>query len=155
MEFISFNSELGISNLLFQRVFSDIRIERTDKQGNKTWLKVPCVNAQRSRIIKSLENRERASMYKLPMIAFSRTGYSRQGDRVNSLHNEVKYEITSTNRNLSLLTPIPIDISYDLTIFAKYQADIDKIASNFMVFFNNDIYVSQEHPKFAGLKLNN
>lgn len=155
MEFISYNAELALANLLFQRVFSNIQIERTDKAGKKSWLKIPCVNATRSRIVKSIENRDRQSNYKLPMIAFNRTGYTRQGDRLNNLHNEVKYEITSTWRNYQLLTPVPVDISYDLTIFAKYQADIDKIASNFMVFFNNDIYVSQEHPKYAGIKMNN
>lgn len=89
------------------------------------------------------------------MICFNRTGFSRAGDRLNSLHNEVKYEISAKNRNYNYLTPVPIDISYDLIIIAKYQADIDKIASNFMVFFNNDIYVSCEHPKFEGIKMNN
>ena len=155
MEFVSYNAELALANLLFQRVFSNIQIERTDKAGKKSWLKVPCVNATRARIIKSLENRDRQAMYKLPMIAFNRTGYQRQGDRLNNLHNEVKYEITSSWRNYQLLAPVPVDISYDLTVFAKYQADIDKIASNFMVFFNNDVYVSQEHPKYQGVKLNN
>lgn len=94
-------------------------------------------------------------MYKVPLIVYERTGYQRQPDRLNNLHNEVKYEITSTNRSYQHLTPIPLDLNYDLTIIAKYQADIDKIASNFMVFFNNDIYVSQMHPKYEGLKLNN
>ena len=94
-------------------------------------------------------------MYKLPMIAINRTGYSRQGDRLNSLHNEVKYEISPSRRDFNKLTPVPIDISYDVVVMAKYQADIDKIASNFMVFFNSNIYVSQEHPKFQGVKLHN
>lgn len=89
------------------------------------------------------------------MIAINRTGYQRQGDRLNNLHNEVKYEITSKHREYQLLTPVPIDINYEVSVIAKYQADIDKIASNFMVFFNNDIYVSQEHPKWEGIKLNN
>lgn len=89
------------------------------------------------------------------MIAFTRTGYSRAPDRLNNLHNEVKYEISASKRNYSLLTPVPIDINFELTVFAKYQADIDKIASNFMVFFNNDLYVSCEHPKYEGIKMNN
>lgn len=110
---------------------------------------------QRSRIVKGFENPERKAMYKLPMIVINRTGYSRQGDRLNNLHNEVKYEITSRNRNQQYLTPVPVDLNYEVSIIAKYQADIDKIASNFMVFFNSNIYVSQEHPKFEGVKLHN
>lgn len=53
------------------------------------------------------------------------------------------------------MTPVPVDISYDVTIMAKYPSDIDKIASNFMVFFNSDLYVSCEHPKYKGIKMNN
>lgn len=155
MEFISYNAELALANILFQRVFANIRIERTDKNGNTSWLKVPCVFGQRSRILKGLENAERRSMYKLPMIAINRTGYQRQGDRLNSLHNEVKYEISSKRRLYERLTPVPIDISYDVSVIAKYQADIDKIASNFMVFFNSNVFVSQEHPKYEGIRLNN
>jgi len=50
---------------------------------------------------------------------------------------------------------VPVDISFDVIVMAKYQADIDKIASNFMVFFNSNIFVSQMHPKFEGVKLHN
>ena len=53
------------------------------------------------------------------------------------------------------MTPVPIDIEYQVTVIAKYPEDIDKIASNFMVFFNNDLYVSCEHPKYEGIIMNN
>lgn len=43
MEFISWNNELGVANLLFKRFFSDIKIERTNNRGQKTLLDVPCV----------------------------------------------------------------------------------------------------------------
>ena len=82
------------------------------------------------------------------MIIINRTGYSRNGDRLNNLHNEVKYEHGPSYRRYELMTPVPIDIEYELTVVSKYPSDIDKIASNFMVFFNSDIYVSCEHPKY-------
>jgi len=62
---------------------------------------------------------------KLPMIAVNRTGYSRNGDRLNNMHNEVKYEMTSKYRKYDLLTPIPVDINYDVVIMAKNVSDID------------------------------
>lgn len=43
MEFISNNSELALASLLFARLFRNIRIERTDKQGKSSWLTVQCV----------------------------------------------------------------------------------------------------------------
>lgn len=81
-------------------------------------------------------------MYRVPLIAINRTRYSRDGERLNNLNNEVKYEITSKNRLYHLMAPVPISISYEVSVIAKYQADIDKIASNFMVFFNSDVFVS-------------
>ena len=155
MEFQSYNSELAIANLLFARPFQNIRIGRTDQQGNESQIQVTCVFGQRSRILKNLENPDRRGNMKVPMIVINRTGYSRNGDRVNNINNEVKYEITSKDRKLHLMTPIPVDINYDVSVVAKYPSDIDKIASNFMVFFNSDIFVSCEHPKYAGVKLNN
>ena len=105
--------------------------------------------------MKGLENPDKRGNYKLPMIVISRSGYSRNGDRLNNLHNEVKYELGPAYRKYHLMTPVPIDVSYDVSIIAKYPSDIDMIASNFMVFFNSDIYVSCEHPKYEGVKMNN
>ena len=155
MEFQSFNAELGTANLLFKRIFSNIRIGRTNAKGEETQLQVPCVFGQRSRILKNLENPEKRGNIKLPMIVINRTGYSRNGDRLNNLHNEVKYELTRSDRRYQLMAPVPIDITYDVSVIAKYPSDIDKIASNFMVFFNSDIYVSCQHPKYEGIKMNN
>ena len=155
MEVRSFNCELGVSNILFKRLFSNIKIEKVDASGNKKDVVVNCQFGQRSRILKSWQNAERKAMIKLPMIVINRTGYSRDSGRVNNLHNEVKYEITSKNRLYDYLTPVPVNISYEVTILSKWQKDIDQIASNFMVFFNSSLYVSCVHPKYDGIKLNN
>ena len=155
MEFQSYNEELGIASLLFQRLFRNIRIGRTDDKGVETQLVVPCVLGQRSRIMKGLENPNKRGNYKVPMIVINRTGFSRNGDRLNNLHNEVKYELSPGYRFLHLATPVPVDIDYEVSIIAKYPSDIDKIASNFMMFFNSDLYVSCEHPKYEGIKMNN
>ena len=56
----------------------------------------------------------------LPLIAISRTGYARNAERLNNLHNEVKREISSKKRIYDLMTPVPIDISYEVSIVAKY-----------------------------------
>lgn len=154
MEVQSYNCELALVNLTFKRIFSNIAIERTDN-GVKKRIPVQCVLGKRSRIIKNWENAEKRATMRLPMIAINRTGYARNGDRLNSLHNEVKYEMTSKYRNYNLLTPVPIDVSFDVCVMAKYPSDIDQIASNFMVFFNSDVYVQFAHPKYEGILMNN
>lgn len=156
MEVRSYNSELAIANLLFKKIFSNIQIERTHRTTkNKKLFPVDCIFEQRSRILKNWENAEKRATYTLPLILINRTGYVRNPERLNGMNNEVKYEITSTNRNENLLTPVPIDISYDVVVMAKYPSDIDQIASNFMVFFNSDIYVTCIHPKYDGIRMNN
>lgn len=151
----SYNAELAIANLMFKRIFQNIVIERSDKDGKVMKIPVMCVNGKRSRIIKNFENDSKKGMYKLPLIAINRTGYARNSERLNNLHNEVKYEFTGKYRSENLLTPVPIDISYDVVVMSKYPSDIDQIASNFMVYFNSDCYVSCIHPKWEGIKLNN
>lgn len=155
MEIQSFNAELAIANLMFYRIFNNIQIKRKDDKGNSQTIPVNCMFGQRSRILKNWQNSEKRATVKLPLIAINRNGYSRNSDRLNNLHNEVKYEISAKNRKYDLLTPIPIDITYDVYVMSKYKQDIDQIASNFMVFFNNDIYVSCQHPKYEGIMLNN
>lgn len=154
MQIQSYNQELSLANLMFMRIFNNIRIQR-EQNGKVEDIKVICTPGQRSRILKGFQNPERRGQMRLPMIVVNRTGYSRSPARVNNLHNEVKFEMTSKYRKYDLLTPVPIDVSYDVSIIAKYPSDIDKIASNFMVFFNNDVYVSCEHPKYEGIMLNN
>jgi hypothetical protein len=80
---------------------------------------------QKSRIFKNWQNSEKRANMKFPMIVINRTGYVRNGDRLNNMHNEVKYEMTSKYRKYDLLTPIPVDISYDVSIISKYPSDID------------------------------
>ena len=144
-----------MANLMFLRLFNNIVIQRTDSNNNTTDIKVNCQLGQKSRILKNWQNAEKRANMKLPMIAVNRTGYSRNGDRLNNMHNEVKYEMTSKYRKYDLLTPIPVDINYDVVVMAKNVSDIDQIASNFMVFFNPDVYVTCEHPKYEGIRLNN
>lgn len=155
MEIRSYNQELSYANLLFLRLFNNIVITRQLANGKSQDIKVKCVLGQRSRILKNLENPDKKGTYKIPMIAINRTGYSRNSERLNNLHNEITQQVYKNKINYNLLTPIPIDITYDVIVISKYPADIDMIASNFMVFFNNDLYVSQEHPKYHGIIMNN
>ena len=155
MEFRSYNAELAISNLLFKKLFNNIQIEKNVAKGKKELITVNCVFDQKSRIYRNWHNSEKRATIKLPMIAINRTGYSRAPDRLNNLHNEVKYEILPTFRCQEILTPVPVDITYDVSIIARDPSDIDQIASNFMVFFNSSLWVTCMHPKYEGVKLNN
>mgnify|MGYP002851788458 CR=1 FL=1 len=148
----SFNQELTYANLCFMQMFRNITINRklpdTDQVSP---VKVMCVQGSRSRIMKALENQQEKADFTLPLIAIMRTGIRRDPGRLANLHNEIRYS-TNGKIDYNMLTPNPIDITYKLTVFAKYQSDIDLILSNWIPFFNNDVWVSVKHYKYTDLK---
>jgi len=85
------------------------------------------------------------------MIIIQRTGITKNNDRLANVNNEVKYASHSNQLNYNLYTPVPIDISYEVTIISKRQGDIDKALGNFIPFFNKDAFIRYPHPKFEGL----
>lgn len=154
MDVISFNNEFYLANLQFARIFTGIQLSRKDKSGKN--IIVPCVLGTRSRILKSRENPDLASKISLPMIIITRNGFSRDSSRVANLHLEKKLESTSKSKlNVNALTPVPIDINYDVTVLTKYPSDMDEIFCNFLPFFNKDVYTRIDHPKLLTKKLKN
>lgn len=140
---------MATANLLFKRLFSNIWIIRSNGER----VKVTCALDQRSRIFKNLENKSKDGVYKLPFIGITRTGISKNTERLANLNNEVKYSSSSKNRSYDLYTPVPIDITYQVTIVTKFPGDVDRILSNFIPFFNKDLFVQAQHPKFDNITL--
>ena len=152
MRVISYNQELTTANLIFAQLFRNITINRKDNNSNSIIpVKVNCVIGSRARIIKALENQQEKADFTLPLIAITRTGIQRDPSRLTALHNEIRQSVNG-RINYNMITPNPINISYKVTVFAKYQSDIDLILSNWIPFFNNDVWVSVKHYKYTDLK---
>lgn len=152
MRIQSFNQELTYANLCFAQLFRNITINRRDNDTNKIEpVKVNFVYGSRSRIMKALENQQEKADFTLPLIAATRTGITRDPGRLANLHNEIRQSVNG-RIDYNMLTPNPINVNYKLTIFAKYQSDIDLILSNWIPFFNNDVWVSVKHYKYTDLK---
>lgn len=151
MQIRSYNNEMAYANLLFKRLFSNIVITRKDSKNQEKKIPVRCVLGNRSRILKALENPERSGNYSLPMIVIMRNGVARNSERLSKLHNEIVNSTFSTRPIYDLYTPVPIDIEYSVTIISKYPGDNDMIMSNFIPFFNSDLFVTCVHPKFRKL----
>ena len=147
MEIISYNQELAYANMLFRRPFNNIKIFRDGK-----WIKFKCVIGNRSRILKGKENKDRNAQLELPMIIIQRMGITKAKERKANLHNEVKYKTGKSGLEINLYTPVPVNIQYQVTIVSKYQGDIDMCYSNFIPFFNDDIFVQSPHPKYKDLR---
>ena len=107
-----------------------------------------CIIGNRSRVFKNLENPDKAGIPSLPLIVITRNSITRNNDRLANLHNEVVQSNSSTKIDYNLLAPVPIDIEYTVTIITKDPDDNNRILSNFLPFFNSDLYISSQHPKF-------
>ena len=152
MEVRSGNQELAYANILFSRLFRNIVIER-QINGEKKEVQVNCVIENRSRIFKDLENPDKSATYRLPLIVITRTGYQINTARLSNLHNEVLRAPTASTRLYDIMTPVPVDVSYTVTVLSKYPGDNDMICSNFIPFFNSDLFVTTTHPKFTDVKI--
>lgn len=153
MEIRSFNQELQFADILFSRLFKNITIQKTVGGKKKSYL-VKCERGNRSRIYKNLQNPTKRGMYSYPMIIYSRTGISRDPERVSNLHNELIKSGSSKMIDFNLLAPNPINIEYSVSLISNFASDNDLIMGNFIPFFNSDLFVTCKHPKFAGLTYN-
>ena len=153
MEIRSFNQELQFADILFSRLFKNITIEKT-VNGKRTSYLVKCERGNRSRVFKNLQNPTKRGMYSYPMIIYSRTGISRDPERVSNLHNEIIKSGSTKMIDFNLLAPNPINIEYSVSLISNFTSDNDLIMGNFIPFFNSDLFVTCKHPKFAGLTYN-
>jgi len=144
MKYRSYHKEIENSTAQILDVFNDIIIDRRDSQGTvQQLLRVPCVYGSRSRVLKSLENRDKN--VKLPMMVMSMTSIAKDSSRVHSTHDGMLYQ-TDASYDYLKNTPVPVNISYKIDVITKFQQDMDMVLSNFVPFFNPDIYVVIPHP---------
>lgn len=144
MKLYSHNRELLYAHAQFKKLFDNVVIRRNKRDGGFDEHIVPCVISQRSRIRKNLENLNRGSLT-LPMISITRTGISRDSSRVTNIHDHLKATTSSIDYNR--FTPVPINLGFDVEVMTKFPNDMDVILSNFIPFFNQDLYVRTPHPK--------
>ena len=152
MKIRSYRREIQNSTAQMLDVFNDIVIDRRDKDNHvQQLITVPCVYGSRSRILKSLENRN--NTVQLPLVCISISGLRRDNSRVHSIHDGLLRKSGSSSFSYLENTPVPINITYTMTILTKFQEDMDQILSNWLVWFNPDIYVVIPHPVIPGENL--
>lgn len=153
MRTLSYNFELKTATAQILDVFNNIRIRRYDNQNSiQKTISVPCLYGNRSRILKSLENKNKT--LKAPLIVISMGNVSRDSSRVHSVNASLMYQAGTTYDPLKQV-PTPVNIEYEMSIITKYQEDMDQIISNFIPFMNPDIYVVSPHPKQPTINIKN
>lgn len=148
MRFKSYNQELKFALCQIIDVFNNIEIYRFDQTNMSIaqTIVVPCIYGARNRILKSAENAN--FTLKPPLTTFILKSVRRDERRVHTPH--ATFEFNSGSNSPINNIGIPVTLSYEFSIMAKYQDDVDQILSNFAVHFNPDIYVVWPNPYGTG-----
>lgn len=146
MKYRSYNNELKTCTAQLLDVFNQIVIDRRDNRNTvQKLISVPCVYGNRSRILKSLENRNKT--YKVPIICLTMTSISKDAARILEVNRGIQVQTREWQYDPIKTTPVPMNIEYEMSIVTKYQEDLDQIICNFIPFSNPDFYVVWRHPK--------
>lgn len=146
MKFVSYNKEYNVATKQLIDVFDNIVIKRFVGNAVQKSIHVPCVYGNRSRILKSLENKNKT--LSLPIIAISKQSIARDTSRVHSVNEGLMF--MEPNFNLNDNVAVPVIVTFDVTILTKFETDMDQIISNFTSMMNPDIYVVWPNPKGQG-----
>jgi hypothetical protein len=139
----------------FMAAFDDVVIGRYNRQREeKDRIEVGYVYQPKRRVVHDLQNR--AQNLKLPMVAVTIGGINRNSNRSFNKIEGFTYPGTRTpNANTAtsprIPSPVPIDITINMSIIASYQTDIDQIISNFAAYANPYITITWEVPDDVGL----
>jgi hypothetical protein len=135
----------------FISAFDDVIINRYNSSRTvDDTINVQYVYAPKSRVLSDLINK--SQHITLPVIAVSQAGITRDETRVfNKIEGSYHSGKKITNQNVSstefLPPPVPVNISVNMSILTKYQADMEQILQNFVVYSNPYIIISWRVPK--------
>jgi hypothetical protein len=139
----------------FMAAFDDVVIGRYNRQREeRDRIEVGYVYQPKRRVVHDLQNR--AQNLKLPMVAVTIGGISRNSNRSFNKIEGFTYPgtrtpNTGTATSPRIPSPVPIDITINMSIIASYQTDIDQIISNFAAYANPYITITWEVPDDVGL----
>ena len=134
----------------FIAAFNDVTINRYNKDREvKDKIHVRYVYAPKQRVLHDMVNKNQHIT--LPAIAVSIGSISRDSNRVFNkiygtyMHTGLDDDSINTSSDF-MPAPIPVDISVNMSILAKYQTDMDQILSNFIPYNNPYVIISWKVP---------
>lgn len=147
----SYNREFKTAQAEMIRLFSNIAIPTT-RGGKRVNTVVPCLFGQRSRVLKAIQNPTSAPQI-YPIIVIERGSVSLDLSRNAELQHDIAIMTTPTSYDPNTKPPTPVVMEFTVSAFSKYPEELDMILTNFIPFFNKDVFVVTPHPKLEGRKL--
>lgn len=143
MRFETFHFEIKDLLTQFCNAFDSIVIKRFNNQRQTvSKINVRYLYSPKQRVLYDIVNK--AQNIDLPCIAITIGGIQRDDSRVfNKLSGF--YE-NNVSKSYFYKTPVPVNITVNMSIIAKYQTDIDQILTNFIPYTNPYIVISWKVP---------
>lgn len=142
----TFNFEVKDLITQFVSAFDDIIIKRYDKNRvAQSLLQVRYVYSPKQRVMYDLVNK--AQNITVPVVAISISNVARDETRV--FNKLAGFNFPGSNLNVKsnfLASPVPINITVNMSILSKFQSDMDQIISNFVPYNNPYIIISWKIP---------
>lgn len=127
----------------FCAAFNSIIIGRYTGKTKKDDLRVQFRYAPKQRILHSLSNK--AEHITLPIVSVSIASIERDNDRVMFKHESHRYR--SGDNIYEIPTPVPVNITINMSIIVRYQNDLDQILANFIPYTDPYIMISWKYPE--------
>lgn len=132
----------------FEDAFNDIVINRFNKEREpKDKIHVNFRFAPKTRTLHEIV--EKNEHFKMPVVAVTVGGIQRNPNRVfNKIEGSYWADTSSpaTSAWMHLLQPVPVDVTVNMSIVARFQADVDQILTNFIPYCDPYIVTSWRWP---------
>jgi len=142
----TYDHETRTMMTMFLNSMSDIVVKRFNVHKEpRDQIKTRIVYAPKQRVLADLLDRDQN--LKLPVIACYIGGISRDSSRVwNKIQGT--YNVPNTTKtSVNEKTPLPIDLTINVSIMTRYQEDMDQIISHIIPYINPYFVVSWRTPK--------
>jgi len=136
-----------IKDLLTQFVtaFDDIVIKRFNVNRKvEDRISVRYVYSPKQRVLYDIINT--AQNITLPAVAVTIGSIARDNNRVFNKLEGFYYSDGSNKKSAHLLSPVPINITVNVSIITRFQTDMDQILSNFVPYSNPYVVISWKVP---------
>lgn len=142
----NYDWEIITMSTMFLNTMSDIVVKRFNVHKQpRDQIKVRVVYAPKQRVLADLLDRDQN--LQLPVMAVNVGGISRDQNRVfNKLLGTYHPVPNNPGASLNEASPIPIDITYNVTIATRYQEDMDQIISHLLPYINPYFVISWRTP---------
>lgn len=141
----TYDHELMTMSTMFMNSMSDIVVKRFNVHKQpRDQIKTRIVYAPKQRVLNDLLNRDQN--LQLPVISVHIGGIARDQERTFNKILGTFHTPANSKSSVNEKGPLPVDITYNVTIMTRYQQDMDQILSHLLPYVNPYFVVSWRTP---------